>query len=61
MRGDGNCYYRSVMFAYIERLVLFRDTKKLQDLVAQVENKQHYYNLEDNLDKTFPSISNKRF
>lgn len=33
MRGDGNCYYRSVAFAYIEKIVLKKNVNALLDLI----------------------------
>jgi len=47
VKGDGNCFYRSVGFAYLERLVLFESTARLRDLICWIQDDYSYYNLED--------------
>jgi len=32
VRGDGNCYYRSMGYGYVEKLVMTRNAKALRDL-----------------------------
>jgi len=47
VKGDGNCFYRSVGFAYLERLVLSEGNDRLQDLIYWVQKDYSYFNLED--------------
>ena len=36
--GDGNCYYRAVMFRYIELLILNRKSQHLRSLIIDIRN-----------------------
>ncbi len=47
VRGDGNCYYRSVAVGYMERLVLTRNVQALEDLLNWVHSGKHYFDLKD--------------
>lgn len=47
VRGDGNCYYRSVIYQYIELLAVSLNALALQHLVSWIENDKHYYMLRD--------------
>ena len=36
VRGDGNCYYRAVVYQYIELLSLSRNVEALKDLAINI-------------------------
>lgn len=37
IKGDGNCFYRAVMFGYLERILLTRDKQSLINLIAKAK------------------------
>jgi hypothetical protein len=45
MRGDGNCYWRSAIFGFIEFLVISGNKEGLENLCYWVEKDSHYYNM----------------
>ena len=48
IRGDGNCYYRSVAVAYLELIVLSDNSlQAIDDIVGWLESQQGYYNMQD--------------
>ena len=51
IRGDGNCFYRAVMFRYLEILILNNNIEQLQNFVSDVVNsfKSEELNLRRNI------------
>jgi hypothetical protein len=45
VRGDGNCYYRSVSYGYIEMLTLSRNVLALQDIIRWVNSNGTIYSI----------------
>lgn len=39
INGDGNCYYRAIMFAFIENLVLEKNILMLKNIVVEMNSK----------------------
>ena len=39
IRGDGNCYYRAIIFAYIEGIILSNNLSRLKDLICDINKK----------------------
>jgi hypothetical protein len=37
--GDGNCFYRSAIFGYLENIILERDIVKLKSLIIEIDEK----------------------
>ena len=35
--GDGNCFYRSVMFSYLEQLILFKELNTIKNFIFDVK------------------------
>ena len=35
--GDGNCFFRSVMFSYIEQLILFKELNAIKNFIFDVK------------------------
>ena len=50
VRGDGNCYYRSVSYSYIEKLALSHNISAFSNLITHISNNQYYYSLEEEKD-----------
>lgn len=44
--GDGNCFYRSVMFSYLENLIFQKDIQMIKKMIVDIEEKFNlrYYN-----------------
>lgn len=38
IKGDGNCYYRSVIFAYLEKVILEKNLKILKGIILELDN-----------------------
>ena len=38
IKGDGNCFYRSVIFAYVEEIILNKKLFRLKDLICDINN-----------------------
>ncbi len=36
IKGDGNCFYRSIIFAYIENIILTNNLSKLKDIICDM-------------------------
>lgn len=49
VRGDGNCYYRSVANGYVEFLAMKRNLTSLRDFVSWVSDSSYgnYYFIDD--------------
>jgi hypothetical protein len=47
VRGDGNCYYRSVAYGYIEHLTLSGRDNCLTDLIKLVNSEDSLYSMPD--------------
>lgn len=39
IKGDGNCYYRAVMFSYMEQLIALTNRDLQRQLIDQFSNK----------------------
>ena len=39
IKGDGNCFYRAIIFAYIEDLILKKNLFRLRDLICDINEK----------------------
>ena len=39
IKGDGNCFYRAIIFAYIEDLILKKNLFRLRDLICDINDK----------------------
>jgi hypothetical protein len=50
VRGDGNCYYRSFVYQYLEILFLECDSKPLKHLLHWIESGLDYYIFDDNME-----------
>ena len=35
--GDGNCFYRSVLFSYLEQLILFKELNAIKNFIFDVK------------------------
>jgi hypothetical protein len=45
IRGDGNCYYRSVSYQYIEMLVINKNVQALSDLAYWIKSENKFFDL----------------
>ena len=49
IKGDGNCFYRSIIFAYIENIILTNNLSKLKNIICDMYFKFKEYKLNDKL------------
>jgi hypothetical protein len=48
VRGDGNCYWRSVIFTYIENLIFMGNYQGILDLASWLINQENpYFKMDD--------------
>lgn len=48
VRGDGNCFWRSVSFAYLEKLIFRFKIEEIRNLAANVYRKENpYFDIDD--------------
>ena len=38
IRGDGNCFYRAVIFSFIEQIILFNEINMFKNLIIDIKN-----------------------
>lgn len=38
IKGDGNCFYRAVMFSYIEQLIIFNEIEIVRNIIVDIYN-----------------------
>ena len=47
IKGDGNCYYRAIIFAYIENIILSNNLSRLKDLICDINTQFKIKKLND--------------
>ena len=45
IKGDGNCFYRAVIFSFIEQLILFNELQCLKNLIFDIQSSFNEYPL----------------
>lgn len=58
VRGDGNCFWRSVSYAFLEKLIYRFKVEEIRNLAANIYRKENpYYFMED--DVLLPGVTDK--
>ena len=49
IRGDGNCFYRAVIFRYIEILIYTKNKPLLKEMADNMDNGEKYFDKIENI------------